>query len=221
MSAPAEAAVVATGARFSYGRTPVLSDVNLQVPPGAELVITGRSGSGKSTLLLLLAGLLQPSSGTIRWPALADGADQRRAQIGLIFQAPSLMPELTAAENVALPLRLRGATRERAAHSTDRVMEAVGLADAAGALPAELSGGMQQRVAIARALAGRPRLVLADEPTGALDRESAFKVAGILREEVAANGAGLIVATHDEELAATFAETATLDDGRLRAGSKQ
>ena len=130
------------------------------------------------------------------------------------------MPELTAAENVALPLRLRGATRERAAHSTDRVMEAVGLADAAGALPAELSGGMQQRVAIARALAGRPRLVLADEPTGALDRESAFKVAGILREEVAANGAGLIVATHDEELAATFAETATLDDGRLRAGSQ-
>ncbi len=211
--------VVATGLGLSYGGTPVLADTNIVIDRGAELAVTGRSGSGKTTLLLVLAGLLRPGLGSVRWPGLDASPTTRRSQIGLVFQAPSLLPELTAAENVALPLRLRGSTVSQAADATQRALDVVGLRDASHALPAELSGGMQQRVAVARVLAGSPRLVLADEPTGALDRDSAFTVLAALRDHVTASGSALVVATHDEELAELLADRVVLDEGRLRVGA--
>lgn len=218
-STPTAPVVIATGLCLDYGATQVLADTNLIVEAGSELAVTGRSGSGKSTLLLILAGLLAPRSGTVRWPGLDSNPAVRRGQIGLVFQAPSLLPELTAEENVALPLRLRGASIEQAAKSTWAALDIVGLIDAADALPAQLSGGMQQRVAVARVLAGTPMLVLADEPTGALDRDSAFTVLSALRDHVTAAGGALVVATHDEELAGLLAERAVLDEGRLRIGA--
>jgi ABC-type lipoprotein export system ATPase subunit len=217
-STDAAPVVVATGIGLSYGTTPVLADTNVIVEPGAELAVTGRSGSGKTTLLLVLAGLLRPARGTVRWPGLDSAPTARRSQIGLVFQAPSLLPELTAAENVGLPLRLRGSTVEQTRDAVRRALEVVGLVDAAGALPAQLSGGMQQRVAVARVLAGAPRLVLADEPTGALDRDNAFTVLAALRDHVTAAGGALVVATHDEELAGLLADRAVLDEGRLQMG---
>lgn len=219
IAASAAPVVTATGLHIGYGATPVLADTNISVDVGAELAVTGRSGSGKTTLLLVLAGLLAPQQGTVRWPGLDPDPGVRRGQIGLVFQAPSLLPELTAAENVALPLRLRGSTREQAAKSTRAALDRIGLLDAADAMPAQLSGGMQQRVAIARVLAGTPLLVLADEPTGALDRDSAFTVLAALRDAVTAAGGAIVVATHDDELAGLLAERAVLDEGRLRVGS--
>ncbi len=211
--------VEAAGLQLDFGPTRVLADVTLAVDAGAELAITGRSGSGKTTLLLVLAGLLRPDAGVVRWPGLASDPGRRRAQIGMVFQAPSLLPELTAAQNVALPLRLRGSSVASAAALATDALEIVDLGDAAAALPAQLSGGMQQRVAIARVLAGRPRLVLADEPTGALDREHAFGVLTALRDAVATTGGSLVLATHDLELAGLLTDHAVLTDGRLRAAA--
>lgn len=219
MNTDLEPVVVAKGLGLSYRDNLVLDGASLIVEPGAELVVTGRSGSGKTTLLLVLAGLLQPDHGTVRWPGLDPDPRRRRSQIGLVFQAPSLLPDLTAAENVALPLRLRGQSVAAAAAATQVALDAVDLADAAPAFPAELSGGMQQRVAIARVLAGEPRLVLADEPTGALDRGSAFMALAALRDHTAAHGGSLVVATHDEELAGLLGRQAMLDEGHLRVGA--
>jgi len=198
-----------------YRRLEVLRGVGLTVWPGAHLAVTGRSGSGKSTLLLALAGLLAASSGTVTWPGLAQDPQGRRAQIGLVFQAPSLMPELTALQNVTLPLRFRGVAVDEARTVAIRALEGVAAADFADALPAQLSGGQQQRVAIARVLAGRHRLVLADEPTGALDHAHAHQVALALRDGVADSGGGLVLATHDPDLAAMLDERITVDDGEL------
>jgi ABC-type lipoprotein export system ATPase subunit len=167
-------------------------------------------------LLLLLAGLLTSTGGAVSWPGLDRDAALRRGQIGLIFQGPSLMPELTAAENIALPLRLRGESAKGAAALGSSALAAVGLADMADALPAQLSGGMQQRVAVARALAGQPRLILADEPTGALDHDGGLVLIQTLRDQVAKVGGALLVATHDRELAALLPHQVELRDGRLR-----
>jgi ABC-type lipoprotein export system ATPase subunit len=207
--------VIAAAGQFRYGNERLLADVSLVVSPGAELAVTGRSGSGKSTLLLLLAGLLTPTGGAVTWPGLDSDPVLRRGQIGLVFQAPSLLPELTAAENVVLPLRLRGASAATAAALGSAALDAVGLADAADAIPAQLSGGMQQRVAVARALAAKPRLILADEPTGALDRDSGLLLLQTLRDHAASVGGALLIATHDRELAALLPHQVELADGRL------
>jgi ABC-type lipoprotein export system ATPase subunit len=134
----------------------------------------------------------------------------------MVFQSPSLLPELTALENVSLPLRLRGWTREVAVGSAHRSLSELGLEHEVDALPAQLSGGQQQRVAVARALAGRPRLILADEPTGTLDRAHARLVLTALRDRARALGAGLVLATHDEELADVLTSRAVIEDGALR-----
>ncbi|MCW2806071.1 MAG: transporter ATP-binding protein [Marmoricola sp.] len=210
--------VQATSVGVSYGQTDILHGVALTVCPGAHVAVMGRSGSGKTTLLLTLAGLLAPSSGTVTWPGLSPDVRRRRGEIGMIFQAPSLMPELTALQNTTLPLRLRGVGVEEARDSSLVALAAIGAADLADALPAQLSGGQQQRVAIARALAGRHRLVLADEPTGALDRARARQVALALRDAVAATGGGLVLATHDPALAEMFDEHLTVLDGDLTLG---
>jgi ABC-type lipoprotein export system ATPase subunit len=196
----------------SFGRTEVFRDLDLEVAPGSQVALTGRSGSGKTTLLLALAGLLPPSSGRVSWPGLDSDPHRRRAQVGMVFQAPSLMPELTALENVMLPLRLRGMGRSRARAAGLGALVDVAVADAADALPPQLSGGQQQRVAIARALAGDHRLVLADEPTGALDRAHAHDVVIALRDAVAAAGGALVVATHDPEVAAVLQRQIVISD---------
>ena len=198
-----------------YGEVDILDQVDLDVAPGSHVALTGRSGSGKTTLLLALAGLLPPSRGTVSWPALSPEPALRRAQIGMVFQAPSLMPELTALENVTLPLRLSGWDRPAAVEAAGGALEVVSATDFADALPSQLSGGQQQRIAIARALAGRHRLVLADEPTGALDRAHAHEVALALRDAVAGTGGGLVVATHDPELADLFDQRTTVVDGHV------
>ncbi len=219
MTVPGAAAyMVADGLRIRLGSTQVLTGMDLAVWPGTQLALTGRSGSGKTTLLLALAGLIPPTSGRISWPGLAADPLLRRGQIGMVFQAPSLMPELTALENVTLPLRLRGTDIETSRAAASTALARVGMADAAGALPAELSGGQQQRVAVARALAGRHRVVLADEPTGALDREHAHNVVRALLDGVAATGGALVLATHDPELAEMLDQRLSVDEGHLTAG---
>ncbi|MCW2665317.1 MAG: transporter ATP-binding protein [Frankiales bacterium] len=213
------ALVEARGLGVTFGRSWVLDSVDLTVRHGDQVALLGRSGSGKSTLLLALAGLLPAQRGAVSWPGLSADPVARRAQLAMVFQAPSLLAELTAEQNVALPLRLRGQTQASAYSAARRALLDVGLADASGALPDELSGGQQQRVALARALAGRPLVVLADEPTGALDRASGQHVLAVLREHVLAVGGALLLATHDPELAEALPGRLELRDGRLVATS--
>ncbi len=209
------ALVSATSVGMRFGDTQILHDVDLDIAPGSHVALTGRSGSGKTTLLLVLAGLLPPSEGSVAWPGLAQDPATRRGQIGMVFQAPSLMAELTALQNVTLPLRLRGADRNAAEAAARVALGHVAAGDLADALPPQLSGGQQQRIAIARALAGGHRLVFADEPTGALDRTHAHEAALALRDGVAATGGALVLATHDPELAALFDQRLAVADGSI------
>lgn len=208
--------VSASSVGVRYGSTQILHGIDLDIAAGSHVALTGRSGSGKTTLLLVLAGLLAPSEGSVAWPGLAADPTERRGQIGMVFQAPSLMPELTALQNVTLPLRLRGTDRQHAEAAALLALGHVAAADLVDALPPQLSGGQQQRVAIARALAGGHRLVLADEPTGALDRVHAHEAALALRDGVAATGGALVLATHDPELAELFDQQLVVADGSIR-----
>ncbi len=203
--------------RSSSGDVPALRGVTHEFPTGSFTAIMGPSGSGKSTLLQLAAGLDSPTSGqvTVDGNALA-GLDQtaltelRRATMGFVFQSYNLLDALTAYDNVALPMRLAGARIERA--TVLDALERVGLRDLAGRRPAELSGGQQQRVAVARALHSRPRVLFADEPTGALDRATGRAVLDLLRG-AAAGGQTVVMVTHDP-LAASYAdEVLFLADG--------
>lgn len=218
MNASATPAVVrAESASFVFGRTSVLRSVSVDIAAGSQTVMTGRSGSGKTTLLLGFSGLITPSDGTITWPGLDPDPHRRRGEIGMVFQAPSLMPELTALQNVTLPLRLRAVSRDEAAARALQAMAEVSADDLRDAYPFEMSGGQQQRVAIARVLAGRHRVVLADEPTGALDRAHAHDVVRALRDSVASSDGCLILATHDLEISAMFSNHLAVEDGQLVA----
>jgi ABC-type lipoprotein export system ATPase subunit len=207
--------VEALGAALAYD-TPVLAGIDLDLVAGGELAVTGRSGSGKTSLLLVLSGLIAPTAGSVSWPGLSSDPLRRRAEIALVFQAPSLFPELTALENVCLPLRLRDMPEDEALDAANASLACVGAESVADALPAELSGGQQQRVAVARAIAGRPRLILADEPTGALDRVHARQVLMALRNRARELGACLVLATHELDLATGFHTHVVLADGRIR-----
>jgi putative ABC transport system ATP-binding protein len=201
------------------GSVRALDGVSFEVEPGGSLAVTGPSGCGKSTLLGLIGGLEPPSAGSV-WiggrliSGLPERARERirRDEIGLVFQADNLLPFLTARENVALPLALRGAADgyERCADLLARL----GLAEHADKLPDQLSGGQRQRVAVARALIHAPRTILADEPTGALDDESAEAVIDVLRDAQLQLGAILIVVTHDPALAGRLDRLLSLRDGR-------
>jgi ABC-type lipoprotein export system ATPase subunit len=206
----AGALLTASGLGVSYGSTQIIRGLDLTLRPGADVALVGRSGSGKTSLLLALAGLLPPSAGSVQ----RFGLDYR--DIGVVFQSPSLLPELSAAENVALPLRLTDAAGAQEAHT--RAVAALGELgmDSPDALPGQLSGGQQQRVAVARVLAGRPRVVLADEPTGALDRVTARVVLAALRSHRDSVDGALLIATHDTDVAASLLTRVTLDDGVLR-----
>ncbi|GAA3649846.1 ATP-binding cassette domain-containing protein [Nocardioides ginsengisoli] len=179
-----------------------------------RIALVGRSGSGKSTLLWLVAGLDTPTHGTISWPALGRPKGDPFL-VGTVFQVPSLVPTLTAVENVALPLLLHGVAERDAFATADAALERIDLAAVARQLPDELSGGQAQRVAVARVLATRPRLLLADEPTGRIDRHAAREVLDALRATADEVGAGLVVASHDPLVYDTLPQRWTISDGRV------
>ena len=189
--------VSAHGIGIAFAGRAVLNGFSVELAEGERCALTGRSGSGKTTLLLVLAGLLKPAAGTV-------DVRVERADVVYVPQAPSLVPELTAAQNAGLGLRIRGVTPDVAQQRGREQLDLLGLHDAGDALPAELSGGMQQRVALARALAIAPRLLLADEPTGALDQASGSRTVDVLNEYATRSGATVVVATHDRQVAARF-----------------
>jgi len=220
----------ASGVSLSYGagttEVHAVADVDLTVATGELVVLRGRSGAGKSTLLNLLGGLTRPATGSV---VLAGEdlatltserlAELRRRELGTVVQSFELIPVLSAAENVEVPLRIaRAPVREREERVRD-LLGLVGLAPHAAQRPAELSGGQQQRVAIARALAARPRLLLADEPTGQLDSETAASVMRLLRSLVDTTGLAAVVSTHDPRVAAFADRVLEMHDGRLRSAS--
>lgn len=201
----------------------VLRGISLDVAAGEYIAIMGESGAGKSTLLNLIAGLNTPDAGNIELDganltALNDNARTllRRRAMGFVFQAFHLLPHLTVSQNVALPLALNHFSQPETDTRVQHLLQAMGLAERGSSRPRELSGGEQQRVAVARALAHEPRLLLADEPTGNLDAESAAHVLRLLREQVkAGSGAGILV-THSAAAAATADRTYVLSAEDLR-----
>ena len=181
----------------------------------------GPSGSGKSTLLHLIAGLDTPTTGSITWPAIGARAALRPGPVALVFQGPSLLPPLDVTENIALPLVLGGVDGDEASKRARAALARLDLTSLGDKLPEELSGGQSQRVAIARALAQRPRLLLADEPTGQLDHDTGATVIGVLLEAAAETGAALIVSTHDPAVSGRLTTGWLVNDGRLTMTSAE
>ena len=214
-----EPLVRCVGAARTYGSghaaTVALAPTDCEVAPGARIAIVGPSGSGKSTLVHLMAGLDDPTVGRVEWPAIGARAVLRPGPVAIVFQGPSLLPPLTVEENVALPLVLDGERDGEARKHAREALARLDLGELRDKLPEEISGGQAQRVAVARALAGRPRLVLADEPTGQLDRASADAVVGVLLAAAEHAGAALVVCTHDPAVASRLTERWTMDSGTL------
>ncbi len=216
--APTAPLVEAVGLARTYGsgRSSVVAvhGATFSLAEGQRVGLTGPSGSGKSTLLHLIAGLEIPTGGTITWPCLA-GAPLRPGPVAVVFQAPSLLDPLDVVENVALPLILAGVGTSEAREAALAALDRLDLDRLADRLPGELSGGQAQRVAVARALAGRPRLLLADEPTGQLDHVSGTTVVDALLEVAGRTGCGLVISTHDPAVAERLPEGWVMVDGRL------
>jgi putative ABC transport system ATP-binding protein len=208
--------------RYDHDGAAAVAHVSLAVAPGEAVAVMGPSGSGKSTLLNLIAGLDRPTSGTIvvggeRVDALSETglARFRRRHVGMIFQFFNLLDDMTVADNILLPAQLAGLPAARARDRADELMAALRITPHADAYPARLSGGERQRVAIARALVNRPALLLADEPTGALDTVTGEEI-GELLLDLNSSGQTLILVTHNPDLAASYARRVIqLVDGRI------
>lgn len=218
---------VGLGRRYGSGQTAVeaLAGVDVEVRAGRLTVVRGPSGSGKTTLLNLLGGLDRPTSGRVLLGddvlselSEAELAAARRDRIGYVFQNFGLIPVLSAAENVEVPLRLRRMERRQRDERVTEVLELVGLIRHAGQRPGELSGGQQQRVGVARALVARPEVLIADEPTGQLDSETAERIMDLILEVTRIRGTATVVATHDPLLISRADEVLELRDGRVVAG---
>jgi putative ABC transport system ATP-binding protein len=207
--------------RYEAG-DPALSDLTLEVRRGEALAVLGPSGSGKSTLLNMIAGIDEPDEGTVTVDGVrvdrlgeAGSAKYRRAMIGMVFQFFNLLDDLTVEDNVLLPAQLAGMPRAKAHERALELLADLGIEEYRDTFPGRLSGGERQRVALARALMNRPPLILADEPTGALDRTSAGSVVRLIRE-LNERGQTILLVTHDTGLAASCAtRTIELVDGRL------
>jgi putative ABC transport system ATP-binding protein len=206
----------------AYGRTAALDGATIAVAAGEVVAVTGPSGSGKSTLLLTLAGIVRPQAGEVtydgqRLDRLPDQAVSllRLRDFGLVLQFGHLVPELTALQNVALPLLLDGHRRAAAEAAAAQWLERLDVEGVAAALPSEMSGGEMQRVAIARALVHGPRVIFADEPTGALDSVSGDRVLATLVRTARESGATLVIVTHDNVVAASADREVVLRDGRV------
>lgn len=226
---PQDAAIVASGIerKFQSGKQyfQVLKGIDLEIKTGDIQLLMGPSGSGKTTLLSILAGLLAPNEGYVyllgqeitRMPK-EKLANFRLHNIGFIFQGFNLFPALTAAENVELVLNFKGIRGETARKQAQILLEQVDLGSYAGHKPSELSGGQKQRVAIARALAGNPKLIMADEPTAALDSQSGHNVIELLRTLAKEQGTTVLMVTHDPRIIDVADRVAYLEDGVLKKG---
>ncbi|MGW4055335.1 ABC transporter ATP-binding protein [Streptomyces sp. NPDC004779] len=213
----------ATGLSKAYGPTPALSGADFALRAGEVVAVMGPSGSGKSTLLHCLAGIVRPDAGTLTYDgrdltALSDTARSalRRTDFGFVFQFGQLVPELTCAENVALPLRLNGEKRKAAEARAVEWLARLEVDDTAGKRPGEISGGQGQRVAVARALVTAPRVIFADEPTGALDSLNGERVMRLLTEASRDTGAAVVLVTHEARVAAWSDREVVVRDGSVR-----
>ncbi|MEG9552564.1 MULTISPECIES: ABC transporter ATP-binding protein [Streptomyces griseus group] len=210
--------------RKTYGSTPALDGASFSVHPGEVVAVMGPSGSGKSTLLHCLAGIITPDSGTITYAgrelsAMSDAERSalRRSDFGFVFQFGQLVPELTCVENVALPLRLNGVKRKAAERTALEWMERLEVDDLGSKRPGEVSGGQGQRVAVARALAASPKVIFADEPTGALDSLNGERVMELLTEAARSANVAVVLVTHEARVAAYSDRDVTVRDGRARS----
>jgi ABC-type lipoprotein export system ATPase subunit len=212
--------VQARGLKKVFGAVTAIAEATFEVTRADQIALVGPSGSGKSSLLHLIAAIDRPTDGTICWPAIGEPEMLRPTQITVAFQGPTLLPPLTVAENVALPVLLAGGSQHAAAAAAATLIERLGLSDVASKLPEEISGGQAQRAGVARALVGAPRLILADEPTGQLDQATARELMSALLEHVQRTKAALIVATHDGAVADRLPMRWQLSDRRLYTGAQ-
>lgn len=218
--------LTAEGLTKSYGRTPALRGAGVDVGPGEILAVTGASGSGKSTLLHCLAGIVRPDQGSVTYDGgRLDRFDEerlselRRTQFGIVFQFGQLVPELDALDNVALPLLLAGTSRAAARAEADAWLERFGVRGQRDARLGEMSGGQAQRVALARALVTGPKVVLADEPTGALDSLATEQVLASLVNAARETHTAVVLVTHEAQVAAYADREVSLQDGRVQETS--
>ncbi|MES9505057.1 ABC transporter ATP-binding protein [Streptomyces sp. NPDC000609] len=207
----------------AYGQTPALDGASFSIHPGEVVAVMGPSGSGKSTLLHCLAGIVTPDRGTITYAgrelsAMSDTERSalRRTEFGFVFQFGQLVPELTCVENVALPLRLAGAKRKEAERTARHWLERLEVDNVGGKRPGEVSGGQGQRVAVARSLAASPKVIFADEPTGALDSLNGERVMQLLTEAARSTNVAVVLVTHEARVAAYSDRDVTVRDGRTR-----
>ncbi|MGW6573214.1 ABC transporter ATP-binding protein [Streptomyces sp. NPDC054945] len=220
---PAGSLLAATDLRKAYGTTDALDGAEFSIHAGEIVAVMGPSGSGKSTLLHCLAGIVPPDSGSITYAGRelttlsdAERSALRRTEFGFVFQFGQLVPELTCVENVALPLRLTGVKRKEAERAALHRMEQLQVEDLGAKRPGEISGGQGQRVAVARALVTGPRVIFADEPTGALDSLNGELVMQLLTEAARSANAAVVLVTHETRVAAYSDREIVVRDGRSR-----